>query len=101
MQVSLKAVASKKLKSISRSGKEPHTSSFCKTSNINQERKQNGIKLMNRFTILEEDNDECIASPPSTFKVGKRSSFQSIDTKKKRKNKKVNSESNQLFLNNA
>ena len=97
MQVSSKAEASKKIKYKSRSGKE--ISSFGKTSNINQERRQNGIKLMNRFTIFDENNDECRSDPSSISKVGKIRIFQSIDTKNKRKSKKVNSESNQQLLN--
>ena len=88
MQVSLKAEASKNFTRMSG-----------KTSNINQERKQNMIKLENRFTILDEDNDECLDDPLSTFKVGKISIFQSSDTKKIRKKKKGNSELDLLFIN--
>ena len=74
--MSLKAEATKKF--TRRSGK---------TSDINQMKKQNMIKLENRFTILDEDTGECKDYPSSTFKVGNISIFQSFDTKKRRKMK--------------
>ena len=75
----------------SKSSKEPHKNFAAKSKNDNIEWKENEIKLLNRFTVLDEVKDETEPSPVSMIK--KMCTSNLTDKKKKRKQKEDQSES--------